>query len=159
MEGNVSSQSGREATVLKLGRFLFHWCAAFGAIILLAFQSLTAFIVPSTVDYEAPGPVALFGSVVFGIFIIYVGATTYQLAHCEKAVLKSQKAGLRIMVLFCVSVLALLRGIWWIADLAGGRSDSIFNYVGMAWFTVAGLVGIPLAWMLLKARKNVLQQG
>ncbi|MER6974249.1 hypothetical protein ABT304_24530 [Nocardioides sp. NPDC000445] len=155
MEGNVSSQIGPQGATFKLGRFFFHWCVAFGIVILLAFQSLTALIVPSASDYEVSGPVSLLGSVALGIFAIYLGVTTYRLAHGEKTVIAERSAGFRILLLLAFAVLALIRGLWWIVDIAGGNADSVFNYVGMVWFTVAGAVGIPLAFMLFSARKEV----
>ncbi|MEU6135644.1 hypothetical protein [Nocardioides sp. NPDC047086] len=154
MEGNVSSQIGPQGAAFKLGRFFFHWCVAFGIVILLAFQSLTALIVPSASDYEVSGPVSLFGSVALGIFVIYLGVTTYQLAHGEKAVIGAKGAGVRIFVLLVFAVLALIRGAWWVVDIAGGNAASVFNYVGMVWFTVAGIAGVPLAFMLFAARKQ-----
>lgn len=92
MEGNVSHQVGVDGATYKLGRFFFHWCVAFGVVILLAF-----------------------------------------------------------------SVLALIRGAWWISDVSGGNAANVFNYVGMAWFTIVGLVGIPLALKLGALRKTRLQ--
>jgi len=154
----VSDQIGVDGATYKLGRFFFHWCVAFGIVILLAFQSLTATIVPSTVDYEVSGAASLIGSVVFAIFLIYLGATTYRLAHGEKAVIGTREAGIRIVVLLIFSVLALIRGAWWIVDVAGGNAASVFNYVGMAWFTIAGIIGIPLALKLVALRKTRLQE-
>lgn len=158
MESNLSSQFMPQGATFKLGRFFFHWCVAFGIVILLAFQSLTALIVPSASDYEVSGAASLFGSVAFAMFIMYLGFTTYQLAHGEKAVIGSKGAGARIVVLLAFAVLALGRGIWWIADVAGGNAASVFNYVGMVWFTVAGLAGIPLTFMLFSARRNSVSQ-
>lgn len=158
MEGTVSDQIGVDGAPYKLGRFFFHWCVAFGIVILLAFQSLTAMIVPSTVDYEISGAVSLIGSVAFAIFLIYIGATTYRLAHGEKSVIGTREAGIRIIVLLIFSVVALARGAWWIVDVAGGNTASVFNYVGMAWFTVAGVVGIPLALKLAALRKTKIQE-
>lgn len=159
MESNVPSQFRPEGATFKLGRFFFHWCVAFGIVILLAFQSLTALIVPSASDYEVSGAASLFGSVAFGMFIMYLGFATYQLAHGEKAVIGARGAGTRIVVLLTFAVLALARGVWWIVDVGGGNAASVFNYVGMVWFTVAGLAGIPLAFMLFSARRDSVGQG
>lgn len=159
MEGNMADRTGTEGAARQLGRIFLYWCAGFGLLILLAFQSLTAMIVPSTSVDDASGAVALFGSIALGVFVMYIGVTTFKISHCEKRVIETTESGVRIAVLLVLSVLSLARGIWWIIDIGGGNATSIFNYIGMVWFMVAGFVGIPLAFLLFTARGRIRQQG
>ncbi|MEI7056059.1 hypothetical protein WBG06_09620 [Nocardioides sp. CCNWLW239] len=154
MDDSVLDQLGVDRTTYRLGRFFFHWCLLFGFVILLSFQSLTALIVPSASEYEVSGPVSLLATVAFGILTIYLGATTHRMVIRDAAVIEGRQGGVRIAVLLVFSVVVLIRGIWWIVDVLGGNAATFGNYVGMAWFTIAGLIGIPLAIRLASLRNQ-----
>lgn len=159
LKGIRSYRYEAERLETKLGRVFLYWCFGLGMVILLGIQSVTAAIVPSATDYGSHGLAALVGSIAFAILVTYVGATTFKVSHCERKVIESREAGVRIVVLMFFSALCLLRGGWWLIDLWQQDADSIFNYVGTVWFLGAGVIGIPLALLLITERRDVRQSG